>query len=173
MTETKTEHGGRTAVLGVDPGTTTGIALAVFSPIDFPMAIWSDQLAWDDASDAVARQLERMRRQLDRGTIWRAVAVGERFTVNAQTARRGQSGAEDAMQMLGVLRREARLTGVEQAKLQQASTAKSLVKDPILRNLKLYAPGLVHVNDAYRHVVAWALSNRALDGKVALRGAEE
>lgn len=163
------EMRGHTAVLGVDPGTTTGLALALFRFDGLPVGVWSDQLPWDEASDAVAARLEDMRRRVDAGSLDRAVAVGERFTINAQTAQRGQAGAEDALGMLGVLRREARLTGVELAKLQQASTAKSLCKDQILRNLRLYAPGLVHVNDAYRHAVVWAMSNKALDPHVAMR----
>jgi hypothetical protein len=159
---------GLVAVLGVDPGTTTGLALATFRVGFPPTAVWSAQLEWDEASDELARRLEEMRSRRDAGKLAEAVVVGERFTINAHTAQRGQAGAEDAIGMLGVMRREARLTGVTLAKLQQASTAKSLCKDVVLRNLKFYAPGLTHVNDAYRHVVAWALSNQTLDPRMAL-----
>lgn len=157
-----------TAVLAVDPGTTTGLALATFSPVEFPQAIWSAQLDWHDASDEVAHRLEQMRRNLDAGTVRRVVAVGERFVINAHTAQRGQQGAEDALGMLGVLKREARLTGVSLADLQSASTAKSLCKDRVLRNLRFYAPGLTHVNDAYRHAVTWALTNHELEPRLVL-----
>lgn len=164
-----TTTGPRTYILGVDPGTTTGLAVALFSRGE-PTAMWSDQLPWDEASDALARTLENMRRFMDAAPGVTALAVGEQFQINAQTAQRGQRGAEDALGMLGVLRREARLTGVELAPLQQASAAKNLCRDRALRALKLYAPGLVHVNDAYRHAVTCALKRRLLATKLLLGG---
>lgn len=151
----------KTYVLGVDPGTTTGLALAAFG-VDAPAAVWSDQLPWDEASDELARRLEELRyiRDSEQGD---AIAVGERFIINAKTAQKGQQGAEDAMGMLGVLRRECRLTGVELAPLQQASAAKNMVRDDALRSMHFYAPGVPHANDAYRHVVFLAVRMKLMN----------
>lgn len=154
----------RTYVLGVDPGTVTGMALAMFynDTLARPAAVWSDQLQWDEASDALALRLRELAALTANQDGSAALAVGERFVVNAKTAQRGQGPAEDAMGMLGVLRREARLAGVQVAPLQKASDVMTLVQDQALKNLGLHSPSLVHCNDAYRHVVGCALKRRLL-----------
>ncbi len=150
MTETNT----KTYVLGVDPGGTTGLAIAMFDGMESgrPHAIWSDQLPWDEASDMLAKRLQHL--SVVRGA--RVIAVGEKFVISPKSAQRGQTGIEDTMGMLGVLRREARLAGIETADLQKSADAKRTVSDQILRNLKLYMPGMKHANDAYRHCVLLA-----------------
>jgi hypothetical protein len=153
-----------TYALGVDPGTTTGMAVVRFLEDALPEPIWRDQLPWDDATDMVVKWLRRMHALSDR-----TVAIGEKFTINANTAKRGQEGARDAMGMLGVLRRECRLSGVPMAPLQQRGDAEALVGDNALRNLKLYGPGEVHANDACRHVIFWALKNNVVSGRQILK----
>src|SRR4051812_42668797 len=103
-----------TYILGVDPGATTGLALlrvnTPLEPLDLelfverPDAVWSDELPWDAASDEIARRVKHLAHLKAAGH--RAVAVGERFMVNAKTAQRGQEYVEAAMFMLGVLKRE-------------------------------------------------------------------
>lgn len=151
-----------TYVFGVDPGTTTGLAIAAFGPdrLTPPTAVWSRQLLWDEAANFVRLELEHLARMKDESTA--AIAVGEKFTINAKTAQRGQQGAEDALGMLGVLRRECYVAGIQLAKSQQAQPAKKLVTDDALRNLKFFAPGATHINDAYRHVVLLAVSEKLL-----------
>jgi hypothetical protein len=152
-------------VMGVDPGTTTGLALLALDVEDTgrPMAVSGAQLSWQEAAEWVEKTLSKMRLALDGGRAIRCVAVCELYAINANTAMRGQAGANDAMGMAGVLRRNCELTGVEMAPLQQASAAKSLVKDDGLRSMGLYAPGLGHVNDAYRHAVLLALKLKLMN----------
>lgn len=152
-------------VLGVDPGTTTGLAVARFDGdcLGKPEAVWSDQLPWQDACESAERVLESFRKKLDTGEAVRAVAACEKYTINAQTAQRGQAGADDALGMIGVIRRNCHLTGVEFIKPEQASAAKNLVKDDILKRLGLYAPVMVHSNDAYRHAVLFAIKQKLMN----------
>lgn len=151
-------------ILGVDPGTTTGLALlALGANRGRPMAVSGGQLDWDQAASWVEKTLSKMRAALDAGEVLQVVAVCEMFAINANTAKRGQKGADDAMGMIGVVRRNCALTGVEYAGQQQASSAKSLVKDDVLKHMNLYAPALGHVNDAYRHAVTLALRRKLMD----------
>jgi hypothetical protein len=161
----------RTYVLGVDPGTTTGMAIAMFynDTRAKPASIWSDELPWDQASDEVANRLRLMKVAQRQHPTLALAAVGEKFVVNAKTAERGQQGTEDALGMLGVLRREARLAGVMLAPQQTKSDVTDLVKNPVLKRLNLYVPGMVHVNDAFRHVVLCAVKRNLLDPKHLLR----
>lgn len=149
-------------VLGVDPGTTTGLAVVRYNLANHgkPEAVWSDQLPWDEAAGKLEVSLENLRRILDAGGAKSVACACEKFTINAQTAQRGQSGAEDALGMIGVARRNCYLTGVEFIKPEQASAAKKLVNDAMLKRLKLYSPMMVHSNDAARHAVLYAIKRR-------------
>lgn len=145
-------------VLAIDPGTTTGLAVLEchLPDVSAPTAIWSEQLDWDKATEAVAWWLERLRHSHDIDN-YAVAAVCEKFQINPQTARKGQQGAEDALGMIGVVRRECRLTHIEFVPPQQASAAKNMVKDDTLKSLNLYSPGLSHCNDAYRHALLHAV----------------
>jgi hypothetical protein len=162
MTETNTAR--YAYVLGIDPGTTTGLALARFDAEERgrPHAVWGAQEAWDEAAASVETRLEGLRRLLDAGEASSVTAACERFTINAQTAQRGQGPAEDALGMVGVVRRNCLLTGVTFGPLEQASAAKRLIRDDVLRSNGLYAPGLTHVNDAYRHALLYAIKSKLM-----------
>jgi hypothetical protein len=161
MTETNTTRSA--CVLACDPGTTTGLSMVSFDPLDGkPTWIWGDQLDWHEAAGQVERRLEKMRTRLDSGQLAAAVAVCEQFTVNAQTATRGQKGAQDAMGMIGVVRRNCELTKIKFAPLQQASAAKKLVLDDTLKRLQLHAPVMVHINDATRHALLYAVKAKLM-----------
>lgn len=161
--------GRRTYVFGIDPGSTTGLAIAQFGPhrLTEPLALTSNQRPWDEASDSIQSALRALadRQQFEECDV---VAVGEKFIVNAKTAQRGQSGVEDAMGMLGVLRYLCRVSGVTLAPLQAAQPVKNLVTDEALRAMHLYAPGMMHVNDAYRHTVFYAINNKLLHPRFLL-----
>lgn len=169
MTETSPQYA---YVLGVDPGTTTGLALARFDLQESgrPSAVWGEQLLWSEAARQVELRLERMRQLLDSGKAGSAAVACEKFTLNAQTAQRGQGPAEDALGMIGVIRRNCELTSVKLAKLEQASAAKNLVQDEVLKLCELYAPGLSHVNDAYRHAVLYAVKSGIMRAVWLVRG---
>lgn len=157
----------KTYVLAVDPGTTTGLALVYIDEYHEPTVVWSAQLSWNEASDALAFRL-RQTQAICAGQEKRVIAVGEKFVVNAKTAQRG--GAEDAIGMLGVLRRECRLAGVELAPLQTAQSAKNLVSDEALKAMSLYHKGEKHVNDALRHAVFLAVKRKLMDPRWLIGG---
>lgn len=155
----------KTYILGVDPGTTTGLSL-VSCESD---ALWiasHSELSWHEATDELSRLLRDMR-SLKTHENTKVIAVGEQFTINANTHKRGQQTAEDAMFMLGVLKRECRLNDVPLAPLQQTSR-KNQAPDPVLKALGLYTPGMKHANDACRHIVALALTKRLFPAKLIL-----
>jgi hypothetical protein len=157
----------RTYVLGVDPGTTTGLALDLFMG-GVPTPFWSDELAWHQAAAEVRRWLKELRALRGQDGC-DAVAVGEKFVINAKTHQRGQEYVADATGMLGVLRDAAFLEMVPLERGQQASDVMRLVNDAALRSFGLYAPGRVHVNDAHRHAVALAVKRGLVDSKALLK----
>lgn len=146
-------------ILGVDPGTTTGLAIARFNLTDDgrPEAVWSGELDWHNACEQIERRLEQFHINLDLNQAEKCIAVCEQYIINAQTAQRGQQGANDALGMIGVVRRNCQLAGIEFADPQQASAAKNLIRDSILKRLHFYAPAQPHVNDAYRHATLYAV----------------
>jgi hypothetical protein len=153
-------------VLGVDPGTTTGLAVIELdlSLQGRPRVVWTDQLAWEEAARQVERRMQLLNMALSEGVCTRAAVAPEKFTLNAQTAQRGQGPAEDAMGMLGVVRHYAAAYGVETGKMEQASAAKKLVGDDVLEGLRLYKKGQKHANDALRHAVLFAVKRGWMHG---------
>lgn len=158
MTEAITEA----VVLGVDPGTTTGLCLVEFTRAG-PHLIVADQKDWSAACAVVEAMLSRMGRETRR-----VVAACEKFVITSQTAQRGQQGAEDALGMNGHIRRVCEITGVEYAKTASSSDAKSTVTNAALRTLGLYPVGLKHAADAARHAVLFALKAGCLDRQLLL-----
>lgn len=155
MTET-------TRVLGVDPGTTTGLAvLDVGGPV--PQALYRRQFEWNDAGDSVSRWTAQMRMALGEGRLVRAVVTCERFTVSPATARRGQSYIEDAMGMIGVVRRACAINGIEMV-YGQVSAAKKLVSDDMLKKFGLHERGQKHSNDAFRHCMLFCVKTHLIRG---------
>lgn len=161
----------RTAlVLAIDPGTTSGLALLSLDLADEgrPSSVWCDQLPWLEAAAAVESRVAQMKWALETGTAERASVVAEKFTVNPQTASKGQQGIEDAIGLRGVARQRCAATELEYDGSQSASSAKSLVKDDVLRGLGLYARGMKHVCDAYRHAVLYAVRSGLMASRYLL-----
>ncbi len=155
-------------VLGVDPGTTTGLAVVKFYHIPGrPELGWQDELPWDEAADKVRSTLAWLGKGVDSRTIL-AVAACEEFTINSQTAQRGQSGAADSLGMNGVVRHYAHLNHIAYAKPESASSAKKTVSDPVLKALDLYAVGMKHASDAARHCVLHSIKAGWLDRQLLL-----
>lgn len=148
MTETRT-------VLGVDPGTTTGLALLHLND-KAPALQLGRQYGWKDGADTVFRLSKVMAIRRTAGATAECAVAAERFMVSAATARRGQAYVEDAMFMLGVVRAAGMFNDVEVV-LGQVSAAKKLISDDVLKQLDLYQRGLRHANDAARHAAMLAL----------------
>lgn len=149
-------------VLGVDPGETTGLAAVRFDTVGVGAAlVWADQLPWRAAADEIGRRSQR----------WADRLAVERYVVNAKTSTKGQAPVESAIGMVGVCRLAGGLHGVEVV-LETASSAKKLVTDQVLKNLRLWSPGLGHANDAARQAVLMAVKRGWLTGR-ALLGAPQ
>lgn len=139
-------------VLGVDPGTTTGLAVVRFDPGGRPDLEWADQLPWEAACSRLEFEIGRLGRAQSTGRL-KAKVAPEKFQINTQTGQRGQGPAEDALGMIGVVRWIASKAKVEVAKMEQASAAKNVVSDKLLRELDLHCVGMKHATDAVRHAV--------------------
>lgn len=165
MTETNPPR--HAYVLGVDPGTTTGLAVVVFDMESRgkPQAVWSDQLPWHEACTEVEQRLAHLGALVAENKAVMAAAAPEKFTITARTAQRGQEPAEDTMGMLGVVRRNCAIWGVELGPLETASAAKNLIQDHVLKGLNLFQPGLGHCNDAFRHALLFAVKRKWMAGK--------
>lgn len=139
-------------ILGVDPGTTTGLSIVAFDleARGRPSLAWHVQLPWTNACDAAAQKIAVL---VKLSEVDRAGVVCEQFTITAKTAQRGQQEAEDALGMNGVIRRICEVTKVRQYQKQQASAAKTPMSDKLLRSLDIYAVGMKHANDATRHAL--------------------
>jgi hypothetical protein len=158
----------RVYVLGVDPGTTTGLAVVLFEMgRSAPHKFWQHELPWYEAAFEV-RKWTRELGQLRKRPGCDALAVGEKFVINARTYQRGQDYVRDATGMLGVLRDAACMAKVPLEQGQQASDVKKLANDDLLRSLGLYTPGSKHANDAHRHVVALAVKRNLIDRRTLL-----
>ena len=145
-----------TRVIGVDPGTTTGIAVVEFTSGQDPFLLLGRQLPWDPAAVAVFGQVELAARYRP------SVAVCEAYTLTSRSAQRGQSGAEDAMEMNGVVRYACLLYGVDFAP-RQKSASKKAATDASLKAAGLWQRGKPHVNDAIRHCLVYGMRKRLFD----------
>ena len=156
-------------VLGVDPGTTTGLHLVLFRTSEgHPSSVWHGQYSWHDACAEVDLRLRDLRTL----SIAANVAVApEQFTLNAQSAQRGQQGADDALGMLGVVQHYAALHAVSLGPRETASAAKNLISDKVLRHYDIYHAGQKHSNDAARHAILLATKRGWMSGKTLAAGA--
>jgi hypothetical protein len=124
--------------------------------------MWFDQLQWQQAAAEVELQLRRLRSTLKASQALAIVAACEKFTISSKTAQRGQSEAEDAIGMVGVVRRAAFVNEATMANLETPSASKAVASDKLLKALDLWIPGRKHVNDATRQAVLYALKNHLI-----------
>jgi hypothetical protein len=154
-------------VMGVDPGGTTGIAVVRFH-LDPPKVvnIWSDQLPWDDACDAIELWSGRLVVYAKDPGV-QAMCGAERFMINAKTFLMGQDPIEDTMYMNGVVKRTCNRRGLR-LEWQNSSAPLAMVDNRALQTLGLFGRGFVHQNDASRHAVFHAIRRRVLDARLLL-----
>jgi hypothetical protein len=157
-------------VLGVDPGTTTGLHVVTFIGEEgTPRSVWQGQFGWHDACAEIDLRLRDMRHWSTRGG--RAAVAPEQFTLNSQSAQRGQQGADDALGMLGVVQHYAAMHDVSIGPRETASAAKNLISDNVLRHYDIYHKGQPHSNDAARHALLLATKRGWMSGKTLAAGA--
>jgi hypothetical protein len=142
-----------TNVVAVDPGGTTGLAQAAFYPDG---RIVEDSFrSWERDPFRAMREVEGMLE----GRVLDAV-VCERYTITPQTLKK--SAQYDALYQVGILGYLARRYGVK-VTLQQPSQAKRLATNDKLERIgwRRPSPG-GHQDDASRHLLTYALSQRLM-----------
>jgi len=145
-------------VLGIDPGTLTGLSVVRFTLRGEVAHVWHGELEWDVACDAIEYWTYQIRRRPGH-----ALVGGEKFTVNSKTHLMGQPGIENTLGILGVARRTAKKRDVEM-RLVGPNPAKKLCDNEGLRMIGCHVRGGEgHANDATRQCVFHALKEKALD----------
>lgn len=130
------------AVIGVDPGLTTGLALFIVDDrVRFSSGL--EVARWDLRDSLVALTCNHLA-DTD-------VVIGcERYTITASTLKKSRQS--DAQEAIGTVQDVARRCGAE-VLLQSASDAKNLVSNDLLRRLGWLSRGYPHMNDARRHAL--------------------
>jgi hypothetical protein len=140
----------RIAVLGVDPGKTTGVAFVTWGGDHDvnPTVVWSDEV--DETAFA-----SRVREALVVGPSYDIFVVTcERFIINAQTVRNSQ--APYSLEQIGVLKHLCRENDYdpEKIKFQAPVDAKNMFPNPALKKLETWHKGGDgHALDAIRHAL--------------------
>ncbi len=138
------------AVVSVDPGKASGIALITWSggEQDLPVKTYSMESQPEDfASD--------VRAVLDQAKVAPSVkVVCERFIINAATVRNSQ--APYSLEQIGVLKHICRESGypVEEIWMQNPVDAKNMFPNEALKKIGTWhVGGEGHANDAIRHAL--------------------
>lgn len=142
-----------TAIIGVDPGGTTGIALLAFHRwTETNEGAWDHPVLVQSTQDGVLTVVEALfRRTVDQGEGV-ALAV-ERFVSGPRSGRLATpKGAETAKQLIGELTGWAKATDV-QLYLRSAGEVKPWATDARLKKLDAAARGMPHAHDALRHAL--------------------
>lgn len=142
------------AVLGVDPGKTSGIALISWSgnKDELPVLEMSDEVT----AEAYASVIDTaFLTSLFSGATKTTVAC-ERFVINQATVRNSQ--APFSLEQIGVLKHLCRTSrfapGAEEIKFQAPVDAKNMFPNPALKKLGLWhRGGDGHALDAIRHAL--------------------
>jgi hypothetical protein len=129
----------RPVILGIDPGTTVGIAYYVKGKFSSRNMMWEDAVPW--VKGIILGQ--PIGEKLDIFT--------ERFIIGANTGKKSQQ--TKALEIIGAIRYEAASHSHVNFELQNTSEAKRLSTDDKLRGIDWYKPGPRHCNDAARHVL--------------------
>lgn len=135
-------------ILALDPGGTTG--WAIFSDD----TIYGGQLAGQHHYD-----LYLLMRDRDPNVI-----VYETF----EYRNKSRSGLVlDSKEYIGIIKLYAEINEVD-IKAQTPAQAKGFVTDDKLKKLKLYQPGMPHLNDAMRHLIYYIINHTQLPIKPKL-----
>lgn len=136
-----------TAVVGVDPGTTTGIFAVSVSIVDklLESEVRSEFTSYQlDAEKAVAALELQLRRFPE------VLVACERYIITSRTARLTQQPA--ALELIGTFKQLCREYGAPFL-LQMKSDAAHLARDKLLKRVGWFQRGQDHANDAARQAL--------------------
>lgn len=136
-----------TAIVGVDPGTTTGIFAVSVSIVDklLESEVRSEYTAYELGAEKALAAIELQLRRLPE-----AVVACERYIITSRTARLTQQPA--ALELIGALRHLCRDYGAP-FMLQMKSDAAHLARDQLLKRIGWFQRGQDHANDGARHAL--------------------
>ena len=133
--------------VGVDPGTTTGLAVLRLTG-DGWIAAHDQIVGPDEAAYWIRKHCEGQFVEL----------VYETFYIGNRTLQAANKGVFDALNLVGWIAIEcAEWIGVRL--YPQSPSEGKTVKSPLLKSMGLYNPGLRHANDAMRHMMRHHLSH--------------
>jgi len=134
--------------VGVDPGSTTGLAVLRETGVGWIAA--HDQVSGPhDAAHWLRRHCEGQFIEL----------VYETFYIGDRTLKAGNTGVFDALHLIGWITVEFDLWLGVRLYPQSPSEGKT-IKNPPLKAMGLYTPSFRHANDAMRHIVRHHLSHK-------------
>jgi hypothetical protein len=141
------------AILAVDPGKTSGVALLTWSGVadDKPELLVSEEVT--DAMYASVIETAFLTAGLQSDKI---IVACERFVINQQTVRNSQ--APYSLEQIGVLKHLCRVARFapppEEIKFQAPVDAKNMFPNPALKKLEIWHKGGEgHALDAIRHAL--------------------
>jgi hypothetical protein len=139
-------------ILAIDPGLKTGMSAWEIEGDGEPVLVWSAEL--DEAEYAPQIRVELA----DHPDL---EIVCERFIINAQTAKKSQSGW--SLELIGVLKQCLRDVGrpVEDIKFQNPSDAMNMFPNPALKKLGYWhRGGAGHALDSMRHGLLYLVKTK-------------
>jgi hypothetical protein len=141
------------AVLAVDPGKTSGIALLRWNgvPDDKPELVFSREVSDEEYASVIQKALLSMQPDSEK-----VIVACERFVINQQTVRNSQ--APYSLENIGVLKHLCRASesapAPEEIKFQAPVDAKNMYPNPALKKLEIWHKGGEgHALDAIRHAL--------------------
>lgn len=141
------------AILAVDPGKTSGIALVIWGggPEDKPQLVVSEEVTAEMYASVIESALLTAGFESDK-----IIMVCERFVINQQTVRNSQ--APYSLEQIGVLKHLCRVARFapppEDIKFQAPVDAKNMFPNPALKKLEVWHKGGEgHALDAIRHAL--------------------
>lgn len=143
----------RVAILAVDPGKTSGVALVLWNggSDDKPQLVVSEEVTAETYASVIESAL--LTAGFDSEKI---IVVCERFVINQQTVRNSQ--APYSLEQIGVLKQLCRVSRFapppEDIKFQAPVDAKNMFPNPALKKLEIWHKGGEgHALDAIRHAL--------------------
>jgi len=131
------------AILAVDPGKATGMALFTKQPNEEPVLVWSIEVQQHEYAQPIRQTLAQYPD---------AEVVCERFTINAQTVKNSQ--APFSLEQIGILKQCLLDVGrsADDVYFQSPADAKAMFPNPALKKLDYWHKGGEgHAMDAIRH----------------------
>jgi hypothetical protein len=137
------------AVIAVDPGKKTGLALFTYDGDSDPVLVLAKEADQMAMAGEIELMIETARAQ---PTVSDIEVVYERFIINAQTVRNSQ--APYSLEQIGIIKYVCHVNGIHPDKIfvQSPSDAKKMFSNVALRKLGYwFSGGEGHAMDAIRH----------------------